>query len=199
MRASVWRRLAARVVAECEYWCIHLACMVRGPSPAVAYLRNPNPRVTVRLLRSLGAMVGEETTFRRSVLLDNVTEDEHSAGDLRHLRVGRRCYVGDGVFFDLAHEVVLNDDVIVSAQAAFVTHADCNRSPFLNAHFPRRCAPVHVGRGAWIGFRASLLAGVTVGEQSVVGAHALLRHDAESRAVYAGVPASKVRAVEATS
>ena len=51
-----------------------------GISFLVRYLRNPNPRLTVRLLRAFGARVGNRTTFKRSLILDNTYEDENSTG-----------------------------------------------------------------------------------------------------------------------
>jgi acetyltransferase-like isoleucine patch superfamily enzyme len=192
----VIRARVLRVLAELEYWVVRLACIVSGPAAAIRYLRNPSPQVTVRLLRSLGAGIGDHTVFKRAVFFDNVVDDRDSAADFRHLQIGRNCFVGDAVFFDLANRVVLEDDVVISAQVAFLTHADCNPSPYLDRHFPRRCEEVRVQRGAWIGMRATVLSGVVVGSECVIGAHALVRKDTAPRTVYAGVPALPVRRLQ---
>jgi acetyltransferase-like isoleucine patch superfamily enzyme len=189
-------QLIARLWAGVEFAGIALLGKLFGVGMVVRYLRNPNPRVTVRLMRAFGARVGDRTRFKRAVLIDNAYEDRHSTGDLRHLRVGANCYIGDGVYFDLADAVVLEDDVVISGEAAFVTHADCNRSPDLSRAFPRQCNPIRIRRGAWVAFRATILDGVTVGQNAVVAAHALVREDAEAGMIHGGTPARPIRPVE---
>jgi putative colanic acid biosynthesis acetyltransferase WcaF len=182
-----------RLLGYAEFAVVTALGKLLGVSVVVRYLRNPNPRITVRLLRTFGARVGDRVTVKRAIVLDNVYEDQHSAGDLRHLRIGNNCYLGDEVYLDLADEVILEDDVVISGRAAIVTHADCNRAPFLSQAFPRRCGPVRIERGAWLGFGATVLHGTTVGAHAVVAAHALLRSDATSKTVYAGTPAEPLR------
>ena len=54
-------------------------------------------------------------------------------------------------------------------------------------------APVRVGRGSWIGVKASLLRGADVGEHCIVGAHAVVRGVVPDYSVVAGIPARVVR------
>ena len=166
---------------------------VEGMAAVVRYLRNPAPDLTVGVLRRYGATIGAQARFKGSLFLDNVWEDEHSAGDLRHLVVGDNCYIGDSVYFDLAHEVVIESNVVVSARAALVTHQDCNRSPFLSGVFARRGEGIRLGSGAWVGFGATILAGSVVGADAAIAAHALVRDDVPPRTLSAGVPARRVR------
>ena len=58
---------------------------------------------------------------------------------------------------------------------------------------PYTTAPVTIGDGSWIGARALILPGVTVGEGCVVAAGAVVREDCEPGGLYAGVPARRVR------
>ncbi len=168
----------------------------RGVSIAIRYLRNPNPKFSADLLKAFGAQVGDGTTIKRSLRIDNVSEDGNSTGDFRHIKIGNNCYIGDGVYFDLANQIFVCDGAILSGHVSIVTHADCNRSSYLADRFPRRCAPVHVKKGAWIGFGATLLAGTTVGENSVVAAKSLVSDDVDPRSLYAGTPACLVRSLD---
>lgn len=185
-----------RVLSFVEFFLIYIAGNLFGISLVIRYLRNPNPQITVRLLRAFGAMVGERTILKGSVIIDNAYEDENSIGDFSYLKIGNNCYIGESVYFDLSNEVILEDDVIISGQASFITHADCNRSEYLAKKFPRKCHPVRVERGAWIGFRATILSGVTVRHNAVVAACTLLREDVESKVVYAGIPAKKIKILD---
>ncbi len=147
------------------------------------------------LLRHFGATIGERTTIKGSLFLDNVSEDANSSGTFRYLQIGANCYIGDGVYFDLADRIIIEDDVMVSGRASVVTHSDCNRSAFLKERFPRRSGPVRIGRGAWIGFGALILDGVSVGEEAVVGAYALVRQKIPPREVWVGTPARCARKI----
>ncbi|MBC7670112.1 MAG: CatB-related O-acetyltransferase [Gemmatimonadaceae bacterium] len=52
---------------------------------------------------------------------------------------------------------------------------------------------VVVGNDVWIGARATILGGVTVGDGAVIGAGAVVTHDVEAYAVVGGVPARMTR------
>jgi acetyltransferase-like isoleucine patch superfamily enzyme len=164
-----------------------------GISHIVKYLRNPNPLVTPNLLRAFGAKIGEATTFKRTIYLDNVFEDINSAGDFSHLEIGKNCYFGDCVYLDLADEIVVKDNVVVSGLVSFVTHADCNRSEVLNTLFPRSSGRITIEDDSWIAFRVTLLPGVTIGKRAVIAANSLVRADIDDDTLCAGVPAVKIR------
>jgi acetyltransferase-like isoleucine patch superfamily enzyme len=169
---------------------------VLGVGFAVSYLRNPSPSVSVPLLQAHGCTVGTRSTIKRALFLDNVSEDANSCGTFEHLRIGANCYIGDAVYLDLADHIDIEDNAVISGRVSFVTHADCNRSAFLNERFPRASAPIRIGSGAWIGFGATLLHGVTIGPEAVVAAGSLVRENVPTRQVWAGVPARFIRKVE---
>ena len=97
-----------------EYGAVRLAGKICGISLIIRYLRNPNPSLTVRMLLAFGATIGPKSTFKRGVFLDNVYGDSNSAGDFSRLRVGANCYIGEGVYFDLADDVILEDDAVAA-------------------------------------------------------------------------------------
>lgn len=181
-----------KLAAVVEFCWTVLAGRVIGIRHVVRYLRNPNPRVTVRLLRAFGASIGRHTTFKGSVFFDNVIEDRNSAGDFRHLSIGENCYVGEAVYIDLANQVSVGSNVMLSARCCLITHADCGRSPELARVFPRSCRPVEVGDGCWIGANATLLDGVSLGGACAVGANALVKSSFPAGSVVAGVPARPI-------
>lgn len=188
-------RFLYRLLNDAEYTIVIGVGHLLGISWVVRYLRNPNPQITVRVLRAFGAKIGLKTTFKRSLFIDNAYEDQNSTGDFQNLEVGSNCYIGDCVYLDLADRIILENDVIVSGQVAFITHADCNRSSCLQEIFPRKCAPIRVRNGAWLGFGTTLQAGITIGACAAVGSGSLLREDAEASMLYAGIPAKKIRAL----
>ncbi len=175
---------------------IHLLIgKIFGISHIIAYLRNPNPLISVRLLRSFGANIGGKTTIKRSIYLDNVYSDENSAGDLSYLKIESNCYIGDNVYFDLANEVIIENNVVISGNVSFLTHADCNRSKYLEKIFPRTCEKIVVEDGAWIAFGVTILNGVIVGSNSVVAAHSLVTKNVNAYCLYGGTPATKIKGI----
>jgi putative colanic acid biosynthesis acetyltransferase WcaF len=190
-------RFLIRGIDFLEYLAVYWRGKLTGISSVMRYLRNPNPSVTRRVLIAFGATVGTGVVIKRSLLLDNVYTDENSTGDFSHLRIGNNCYIGDSVYFDLANEISFADDAVVSGRASFITHADCRRSSYLSRCFPRKCAPIVVETGAWVAFGAAVLAGVTLGKNSVVGANSVAMQDAEPYWMYVGTPARKFRRVDA--
>ena len=52
---------------------------------------------------------------------------------------------------------------------------------------------VRIGHNVWVGYGASFLRGVTVGDNCVVGTYAVVTKDVPANAVVAGVPARVLR------
>jgi acetyltransferase-like isoleucine patch superfamily enzyme len=187
------RNSIIRGVAFIEYCTGLLAGRTCGISFIVRYFRNPNPRVTIKLLRAFGASVDRDTTVKRALVIDNTFEDRNSNGDFSHLKIGANCYIGDNCFLDLANQIIIEDNAVISANASFLTHADCGRSPYLSEKFPRKCGPIVVKAGAWVGYGATVFPGVTIGRNAVLGAHSLLLENADPECLYVGIPAKKHR------
>jgi acetyltransferase-like isoleucine patch superfamily enzyme len=152
--------------------------------------------LAARILREYGATVGKNVNLKGSIQIDNASGDEDATGDFSNLHIGDRCYIGKGVFFDLPAQIVLEDEVIVSAGVKFLTHSDCGQR-VMRQWYPRRRALVRIGYGSWIGANALIMSGVTLGECCVVGAGAVVTHSYPARSVIAGVPARLVKTLAA--
>jgi acetyltransferase-like isoleucine patch superfamily enzyme len=103
------------------------------------------------------------------------------------LRAERSITLGSYVF--VAHEVVITD-----CDGPGVVH----RSSWTGQTAPPTCEPrpVTIGDDVWIGMRAIILAGVTIGDGAVVGAGAVVSGDVPPMTVVSGNPARVVRALE---
>ena len=53
--------------------------------------------------------------------------------------------------------------------------------------------PIKLGQGCWIGTRAIVLPGVTIGDGCIIAAGALVTKDCDPNGLYAGVPAKRVK------
>jgi acetyltransferase-like isoleucine patch superfamily enzyme len=54
-------------------------------------------------------------------------------------------------------------------------------------------APIRIGRNVWVGAKATILKGVTIGDDAVIGAHAVVTRDVPAGAVAVGIPARVLR------
>lgn len=82
----------------------------------------------------------------------------------------------------------ISADVSIGPEAALLTLGHDPRSPT----FADRGGPVSVGDRAWIGFRAIVLPGITIGEGAVVGAGAVVSRDVPPFVIVAGNPARQI-------
>jgi acetyltransferase-like isoleucine patch superfamily enzyme len=92
------------------------------------------------------------------------------------LRVESELRVGNYVL--ISHEVVITD---------------CESPGFGRRQSPR---PITVGDDVWIGMRAIILAGVTIGRGAVVGAGAVVTNDVPAMTIVSGNPARVVRRID---
>lgn len=104
---------------------------------------------------------------------------------------------------EIGNQVLINNGTIISAQSLVslgdgcslgyhVLLLDSDQHPVVPGG-EVKCAPIVVGRGAWLGSRVIVLRGVTVGEFAVVASGAVVTKDVPAHALVAGVPAQLVR------
>ena len=115
----------------------------------------------------------------------------------RGVRVGKRVFIGTEVFIDDAvpSSVTLEDDVTVIAQTTILGHTDYPRHfhRLLGDEETRSDLLTTICRGAYLGLRSTILAGVTIGEYAIVGAGSVVTSDVPPYTMVAGVPARVVR------
>jgi acetyltransferase-like isoleucine patch superfamily enzyme len=108
---------------------------------------------------------------------------------------GARLMLGSGyannfLSLDCAEEITIGDDVAI---ADHVTIRDTD-DHHISGGRPITL-PVHIGDHVWIGTRAIVLKGVTIGNGAVVAAGAVVTADVEPGVLVAGVPARPLRRV----
>lgn len=93
--------------------------------------------------------------------------------------------------------VVIEDGVAIARGVYISDHSHGFGLPdvFIRDQPLDRIAPVHIGRGVWIGQNAVIMPGVTIGEGAVVGALSVVRDDVPARSVVAGIPARVIRSL----
>lgn len=104
----------------------------------------------------------------------------------RKVHVGRNSVINFGSLLDGRRFAIrIGDNVSIGPEAAILTLGHDPRS----SQFSDKGGEVVIGDRAWIGYRAVLLPGVSVGEGAVVGAGAVVAKDVEPYTIVAGNPA----------
>jgi acetyltransferase-like isoleucine patch superfamily enzyme len=140
----------------------------------------------VRLLRAGGLRIGAGTSIGGRLWV---------AGGPRpasRIDIGCGCFLNDGCRFDVSAPVTIGDGVFFGHEAAVLT------SSHLLGDRSRRAGltvadPVVIGSGSWIGARATILGGVTIGESAVVAAGAVVVRSVPPDTLVGGVPAKVIR------
>ena len=109
------------------------------------------------------------------------------------IRIGDYCLVCPGVRISSAAEIVIEDNCML-AQGAYITDADWHG--IYDRVSMGRAAPVHLGKNVWIGDSAIICKGVTIGENSIIGAGAIVVSSIPANCVAAGNPAKVVRQLD---
>ena len=156
------------------------------------------PRLyVVALLKRYGAKIGKGTTFKNNILIDNPDRQWGIAHPYINLQVGDGSYIGKNVYFDLFDQVIIGEKCAISAGVKFITHANPEDEE-LRKKYPRQESKIVIGNGTWIGANAVILNGVTIGEQCVIGAGAVVLKDVPAHSVALGVPARVVKELRVT-
>lgn len=107
------------------------------------------------------------------------------------VKIGKRVYVGNLVYFDgeYPHLVTLEDDVSIGPSALLLAHSSASPFHQQTGLFKQPPKPVLIKRGAWIGSGAIILPGVTIGVGSIVSAGAVVSRNIPDFYIAAGNPA----------
>jgi acetyltransferase-like isoleucine patch superfamily enzyme len=110
-----------------------------------------------------------------------------------NIRVGRNVFVNQGCRFNDVGGIEVADDVMLGPNVSLITSGH----PLDPAQ--RRTgvtsAPIRIGRNVWIGASAVILQGVTIGDDAVVAAGAVVTRDVPTLTVVAGVPATVIKKI----
>ncbi|MEO8285472.1 MAG: acyltransferase [Chloroflexota bacterium] len=104
------------------------------------------------------------------------------------ITIGRRTIINQQCCLDGRGGLAIGDYVSISPGVWILTDSHDMNDPL----FREVLAPVTIGNHAWIGSRAMILPGVTIGEGAVVAAGAVVTSNVEPYTVVGGVPARPI-------
>jgi UDP-2-acetamido-3-amino-2,3-dideoxy-glucuronate N-acetyltransferase len=112
----------------------------------------------------------------------------------KNSKIGKRCKISSHTF--ICEGVTIEDEVFVGHNVTFINDLfprATTASGGLQTEADWECRPTVVRKGASIGSSVTLLCGITVGENAIVGAGSVVTKDVPANAIVAGNPARVLR------
>ena len=114
------------------------------------------------------------------------------------VKLGKNVVITQDVYFDVefAKYITIEDNVGFGPQAAIFAHRRVMDDYHAGGNYwecPQKPRPVHIKKGAFIGIRALITPGVTIGEGAVIGAGSVVVKDIPDWCLAAGSPCKVMR------
>lgn len=120
-----------------------------------------------------------------------------------NIHVGKECFINYSCTFLDVSPITLGNGVWIGANVTLATP----NHPFLakerlNADYPdgrhnlEYSEPITIKDGCWICSNVTVSAGVTIGENSIVAAGAVVLNDVPPNSIVAGIPAKVIRQID---
>jgi maltose O-acetyltransferase len=134
-----------------------------------------------RLLRLAGIQVGAKVTGLKQCGFQS-----------RQVSIGDGSFINEACWFEGEGPIEIGRDVFLGPQVMLLTSTHEIDDEGQVARMPA-FQKVRIGDRCWLGARATVLPGVTIGEGTVISAGAVVTRDCDPGALYVGVPARRVR------
>lgn len=105
--------------------------------------------------------------------------------------IGKNVFANHGLTVMSLGTITIDDGVMMGPEVALLT---VNHEP-KNIRVVKT-KEIHLKKNAWIGARAIILPGVTVGENAIVGSGAVVTKDVPDNAVVVGSPARIIKTID---
>lgn len=114
----------------------------------------------------------------------------------KHIKLGKNVFINHACSFLDLGGITIEDDVLIGPRVNLITE-DHPVDPV-----KRKCLDLKsilIKRNAWIGAGATILPGVTIGENSIVAAGAVVNKDVSDNSVAGGIPAKIIKTISQAS
>lgn len=111
----------------------------------------------------------------------------------KNITIGKRVFINSCCHFQDQGGIFVGDETLIGHNVVIAT-LNHDFSPEHRASM--HPAPVHIGKGVWIGSHATIVPGVTIGNHAVIAAGAVVTKDVPAFAVAGGVPAKIIKYIK---
>ncbi|MGO2719913.1 MAG: DapH/DapD/GlmU-related protein [Brachybacterium tyrofermentans] len=111
----------------------------------------------------------------------------------KNIDLGRRVFLNAGCRFQDQGGLHIGDDCLIGHNTVIAT---LNHDLAPSRRGDLHPAPVTIGNNVWIGANVTILPGITIGDDAVIAAAAVVTKDVPAKALVVGSPARVIRTVE---
>ena len=106
------------------------------------------------------------------------------------VKIGNNVIVMNGCLMMAAGGITIGDETQIAANVQLISN-----NHDLDDRNVITCKPINIGKRVWIGAGATILPGVTIGDNSVVGAGSVVTKDVPADTIVAGNPAKFIKKI----
>jgi acetyltransferase-like isoleucine patch superfamily enzyme len=152
---------------------------------------------TLALTPALNAATSTDTIREKlGEIIGNRVDDSTTVFAPFYTNFGKNIQIGKNVFINHACTfldmggIILQDNVLIGPKVNLITE---NHPLAPGTRRSMMCAPILIKKNAWVGAAATILPGVTIGENAVVAAGAVVSKDVPANTLVGGVPAKFIK------
>ena len=112
----------------------------------------------------------------------------------KNIHLGKRIFINSGCRFQDQGGITIGDDTLIGHNVVLAT-LNHNLQPEKRANLIP--APIKIGKRVWIGSNSTILPGITIGDNAVIGAGCVVTKDVPADTVVAGNPARIIKRIDA--
>ncbi len=139
---------------------------------------NPSSKLKIIILRLFGAKVGTAVMLKPSINIKYPWK----------LEIGDYSWIGENAWFDTLAHIKIGSHVCISQGAYLCT----GNHDYTKEAFDLIVKPIIIEDGVWVGAKAIICPGVTLGSHSVITVGSVVTHDTEPYTIYQGNAAKPI-------
>ena len=108
----------------------------------------------------------------------------------KNIKIGKNVFINSGCRFQDQGGITIDDGALIGHNAVLAT---LNHNPDAEKRDNLLPAPIHIGKRVWLGANVTVLPGVTIGDNAIVAAGAVVTKDVQPNTVVGGLPAKVIK------
>ena len=141
----------------------------------------------IPILKVNGATIGFNCDIESPLIF-------HNAQDFSNLVVGKNCHIGKNSFFDLRDKIEMGDNVTLSMNTSIITHIELGQAG-MKSLYETEIKKVIIEDGVYVGANCTILLGVIVNQNSLIGASSLINKSIPANYLAYGNPVKLIKSI----